>query len=597
MIGSMGCVGGAGGDVIALSPVSVGPTATGAVSQLTSNLSGTVTWSKVSGASNLAVASNGAVSVTAALGAGGTNVFVARATNAAGDAVEKSFTLTGVAVPAAPTIAVTSSSGQNSIAITDGANNGAAITAHKVYRGLTSGGETLLGTFVGTSLFVDTGLTNGTTYYYKVSAVNSVGEGALSAEASGVPSATLPIGKQLVVSYTSTAQQAQTTATGYVHNEVRIGHYVGPNSASNIQIVYGNFYMASSAPYEIPISNDITTEYALELASSTPFQWGGIQSTTFAGGTGAVKISDVMSATLTAGALIHTRKRDSIADDTKLFLSQTKTAPDLEGRRMAKASQLLNTGAFNSASTSSGGSAFPMLVLGVPTAPQASFLIIGDSIANGQNDSNTITTGGFWQQALSSVNGTTPPWHRQAEYGSSLTAHLPANSPLSKLIWPYVTDIYVQPGTYEISTGMALADVQALFMTICDYARSIVGPYGRKLRVHATTILPRIHDSPTSYADYQQNPVAGFEVGGICDQYNAWLKSLVGSKLDSVADIRSVVADPAHPSAWISNGTANYATPEGIHPNPPLHALMAPVLNTDMVPFLDVNYRVAPEVV
>ena len=187
MIGSMGCVGGAGGDVIALSPVSVGPAATGVVSQLTSNLPGTVTWSKVSGASNLAVASNGAVSVTAALGAGGTNVFVARAANAAGDAVEKAFTLTGVAVPAAPTIAVTPGAGQNSLAITDGANNGAAITAHKVYRGLTSGAETLLGTFVGASPYVDMGLTNGTVYYYKVSAVNSVGEGAQSSEVSGAP--------------------------------------------------------------------------------------------------------------------------------------------------------------------------------------------------------------------------------------------------------------------------------------------------------------------------------------------------------------------------------------------------------------------------
>ena len=59
------------------------------------------------------------------------------------------------------------------------------ITGYKVYRGTTSGGETLLTTLGNvTALRPTPAVTNGTTYYYKVSAVNGIGEGSLSNEKS-----------------------------------------------------------------------------------------------------------------------------------------------------------------------------------------------------------------------------------------------------------------------------------------------------------------------------------------------------------------------------------------------------------------------------
>ena len=72
-------------------------------------------------------------------------------------------------------------------------NGGASITSYKVYRGTTSNGETLLSSGGCSSLgnvltCTDTNLTNGTPYYYKVSAVNSVGEGSQSSEVNATPS-------------------------------------------------------------------------------------------------------------------------------------------------------------------------------------------------------------------------------------------------------------------------------------------------------------------------------------------------------------------------------------------------------------------------
>ena len=63
---------------------------------------------------------------------------------------------------------------------------------YNVYRGTGSNGETLLASGrVGTS-YVDTTVTNGTTYYYKVTGVNQSGEGALSNEVNATPTASVP---------------------------------------------------------------------------------------------------------------------------------------------------------------------------------------------------------------------------------------------------------------------------------------------------------------------------------------------------------------------------------------------------------------------
>jgi len=84
-------------------------------------------------------------------------------------------------VPGAPTGLTFSTKTANSIALTWGAVAGA--TGYKVYRAATSGGAlTLLASPTATN-HGDTGLTASTSYFYKTSATNSLGEGPLSAEA------------------------------------------------------------------------------------------------------------------------------------------------------------------------------------------------------------------------------------------------------------------------------------------------------------------------------------------------------------------------------------------------------------------------------
>ena len=66
-------------------------------------------------------------------------------------------------------------------------------TSYKVYRSLTSGsGYSVVGT-PATNSYLDTGLTDGTTYYYVISAVTIGGESARSTQVSATPSALNPI--------------------------------------------------------------------------------------------------------------------------------------------------------------------------------------------------------------------------------------------------------------------------------------------------------------------------------------------------------------------------------------------------------------------
>jgi hypothetical protein len=71
-------------------------------------------------------------------------------------------------------------------------NMASGATSYSVYRGTTSGSTSLLESGVTALTFVDTAVTNGTTYFYAVSAVNEAGESPRSQEVSATPQVSPP---------------------------------------------------------------------------------------------------------------------------------------------------------------------------------------------------------------------------------------------------------------------------------------------------------------------------------------------------------------------------------------------------------------------
>jgi len=137
-----------------------------------------------------AAGATGARSATAAKGAAQIGQLIALRVAGAGAPPPPTPT-----APSAPrNLAASAGSGNANLSwsapTTDG---GATVTHYRIYRGTVAGAETLLVEIANVTTYVDNGLTNGTAYFYRVSAVNSVGEGAQSNEASATPqSASLP---------------------------------------------------------------------------------------------------------------------------------------------------------------------------------------------------------------------------------------------------------------------------------------------------------------------------------------------------------------------------------------------------------------------
>jgi fibronectin type 3 domain-containing protein len=210
------------------------PSAPVGLSAIAGNAQVALNWSASSGATGYNVkrspttggpytqlSSQSATSFTDTTVANGTKYFyVVSASNSAGqsaNSTEVSAT-PALAAPATPT-GLAAAAGNAQITLTWSVSSGA--TSYHVKRSTTSGAETQISAPISNS-FTDAGLTNGTKYFYIVSAVNSTTESANSAEVSATPTAPVtapatPIGLAATggTAQVSLTWSASTGATSY----------------------------------------------------------------------------------------------------------------------------------------------------------------------------------------------------------------------------------------------------------------------------------------------------------------------------------------------------------------------------------------------
>ena len=202
------------------------PAAPGNLVATAGNAQVTLTWTASSGATSYTVlrstVSGGPYNAIAAgvtttsyndSGLGnGTYYYVVQALNSAGTSPNSNqASATVCSTPAAPS-GLSAAAGNAQVTLAWTASSGA--TTYNVKRSTVSGGPySIIASGVTTTSYIDTaGLTNGTTYYYVVSAVNSCGESGNSAQVTATPQSA-PATYALTVSPTSTVRGGTVTVS------------------------------------------------------------------------------------------------------------------------------------------------------------------------------------------------------------------------------------------------------------------------------------------------------------------------------------------------------------------------------------------------
>jgi hypothetical protein len=182
---------------------------------------------------------------------GTTYYYVVSAVNSAGESANSSQVSATLAVPPRPTN-VTATAGTGQVALSWSASSGA--TSYNVKRSTTNGGPyTTIASPTMTS-YTNTGLTNGTTYYYVVSAVNTVGESANSSQVSATPTASATVYEATKIPVTGSPDARSFTWTGFPDGagEVADGTAVGADLNFTVNVAAAGTYDIKAGTKEIP---------------------------------------------------------------------------------------------------------------------------------------------------------------------------------------------------------------------------------------------------------------------------------------------------------------------------------------------------------
>lgn len=227
----------------------------------------------------------------------------------------------------------------------------------------------------------------------------------------------------------------------------------------------------------------------------------------------------------------------------------------------------------------------PCLVLGRFPAGYPAVVCAGDSIADGVGDLARLVAGnGFFNRAAVDADGRNAIGSLNlTKRGSTAgTASLGLGVPgapgfaYRQAMLGFGNILVEQYGTNTLGTGRAIPASAVIEPSRAIWALARAAGVQRVLRA---TLLPRTTSSDAFIGAAGQRPAANWDAGQARDAVNAAFAAAADTgEIDAVVDLLGAVADPGSAHRWMSNGSANFATPDGLHPSSEASRRMAPVL-------------------
>lgn len=388
-----------------------------------------------------------------------------------------------------------------------------------------------------------------------------------------------PTQRQLIASFCAEPNLAPTLmAAGgsYTANQIRNGHVIGPANCRDpiIHDIQIRINSGGGAEVSSPAATSIWRRALEQGATTTPatYDAGAISKDMLAGGKIATDIIPVPGNLLAAGSSIFTRATRTVKNaGTGVFdpaldniNGMNMNGPSSQGFRTVGGAQVNGNGAMNASGSGGGNTCWPWMISGIPDVPMAAGRVVGDSIAQYLNDTNTSTTGGYIKRALNNVNGVVMPWMFCALDANKMQNNTPALAPLQWTDIEYLTWLMMQCSTNDVAASRSLVQMQTDFIACSTKTKTTIGPYGLPVLMLASCCLNR-------------GTFTG-AMNTVKSDFNTWLLAGAGGYCDGAYDGRPYQGDPAGYS-------------DNIHPTTTDHINMAGPLATFMTPFLDPYYR------
>jgi cellulose 1,4-beta-cellobiosidase len=244
---------------------------------------------------------------------GSTYYYRVTALNAVGESarsIEVSATPSVGSPPPVPTGA-SATAGDRQATVRWSSSTGAA--SYNLYRGISAGGQgtSPYRTGLTSTTFTDTGLTNGTTYFYRITALNAAGESARSAEISARPSAATS-GNLTAVGRVASGSPWYGELNVLVSNgapltalsiEITVQKTSGVTYSGQYNSYWGNMLSMSSRQ----TAGSIVYTYVLNAGQTVPAGSNWLTAAQFGGnGTPHPTSGDVFTVSATSGGVVRT---------------------------------------------------------------------------------------------------------------------------------------------------------------------------------------------------------------------------------------------------------------------------------------------------